>query len=64
MTVRVSPGRRQAASVADLGAQTITASILDSGAATQASTQTALNNIRTDLNDLKAKLRAAGLLAT
>lgn len=55
----------QAAADSDVGAQTIsTVDVLGNTVALGASTQTAFNNLVADINDLKAKLRAAGLLAT
>lgn len=53
----------QSATSADLGTQTITVGpALLTGAADGSTTQTALTNLVTDLNSLKAKLRTAGLL--
>jgi len=52
-----------AASDADLGAQTVVAATTDTSAAQLVSTQAAVDALIADLNDLKAKLRTAGLLA-
>ncbi len=54
----------QVASDADLGAQTIaTVLVVADAVALGASVQTAINNIVADLNDLKSKMRTAGVLA-
>lgn len=51
-----------AAADADLGAQTVVAATTDTSAAQLVSTQAAFDAVIADLNDLKAKLRTAGLL--
>ena len=55
----------QAATDGDLASQTVSNNpLLLIDAATATSVQTAITNIVNDLNDLKAKLRTAGVLAT